>query len=336
MLKFSRLVSKAAKTSNPFFSNKSQLAKPLKLNQRRQASTWSTSGGESSKVLAVAGLVGLVGGGFFLLNTLNQPIMATTSYSSGVSSREVVVQKEAKPTISPYVQNYLFNTYKFVAAGLGLTTLSAYMAYRSGFALRLMEMNPLVSGIGFTVAIIGSAMLTRSISVENTFAKTAAFTTFNVVMGLSLCGLAFMHPSILLRAGIYTGGIVGALSFTAMNAREDRFLALGAPLMAGLAVVFLSGLTAMFLPARFAKTLSVMENIWLYGGLLVFGGMMLYDTQKLMAKAKVREDVEGYGNNRSLIGRPDFINESIGIYLNIINLFIRMVMILQNGQNKRK
>jgi growth hormone-inducible transmembrane protein len=114
-----------------------------------------------------------------------------------------------------------------------------------------------------------------------------------------------------------------------MNAKEDRFLALGAPLMIGMTIVFLSGLTTMFLPARFAATLSIMEKVWLYGGLVVFSGMMLYDTQKLMAKANYRHQIQ------SRLPPPDFINESIGIYLNIINLFVRIVTILTNSSKKK-
>jgi len=299
---------------------------------KRNNSTF-TSSSNSSKTTAILGAAGLIGGGFLLLNTLNKP-MVDRSGSSNYSGAQVALPNEyseaPKQSIPRHVQDYLFNTYKYVASGLTITSLAAYLGYKSGLAMKIMQMNPMMSGLGFLALSFGTMAWTRSVDPRNTVAKNIAFSSFNAVIGLSLCGLAFLHPQILLRAGIYTGGIVSALSFTAMNAKEDRFLSLGGPLMVGLTIVFLSGLTSMFLPARFVTTLSIMEKLWLYGGLAVFSGLMLYDTQKLMARANYRHQIQ------SNLPPPDYINESIGIYLNIINIFVRMVMILTNSSNKRK
>jgi len=170
-------------------------------------------------------------------------------------------------------------------------------------------------------------MLVRSIHKDNVIPKYLAFGLFNGVMGLGLCGLCFYQPSILLKAGLYTLGIMGALSFTAMNAKEDKFLYIGGPLMAGLTILVLSSFAGMFLPAQFARTLSVIEGLWLYGGLALFSGFVLYDTQKLMAKAKI------YASN-GILEQVDHMNDSISIYMDIINIFIRLVMILSNSNKK--
>jgi growth hormone-inducible transmembrane protein len=146
-------------------------------------------------------------------------------------------------------------------------------------------------------------------------------------MGLSLCGLAFYNPQILFRAGLYTLGLMGALSFTAMNAKEDKFLYIGGPLMAGLTILVLSSFVGMFLPARFVTTLSLIDAFWLYGGLAIFSGFVLYDTQKLMARAKINA-------SRGVLERVDYINESISLYMDIINIFIRLVQILSNSSKK--
>ncbi len=65
-----------------------------------------------------------------------------------------------------------------------------------------------------------------------------------------------------------------------------------------------------------------------YGGLILFGGFLLYDTQKIISKAE-RHPV-GWG-------APPFdpVNASIGIYMDTINIFIRIVSILAGG-NRRK
>ena len=80
-----------------------------------------------------------------------------------------------------------------------------------------------------------------------------------------------MHPAILARAGLYTAGMMGSIAFVGATAKTDKYLYLGGPLLAGVAIVALSGLAPLVVPATAARTLMVTENLWLYGGLAVFG-----------------------------------------------------------------
>ena len=58
--------------------------------------------------------------------------------------------------------------------------------------------------------------------------------------------------------------------------RNDEYLNLGAPLLAGVTVVALSSLAPMVIPMGL-RTLAITESISLYGGLAVFGGFVLYE-----------------------------------------------------------
>ena len=62
-------------------------------------------------------------------------------------------------------------------------------------------------------------------------------------------------------------------------------------------------------------------NFWLYGGLALFGGYVLYDTSVLMNRAN---------NSPSF----DPINESFKIYLDAIQIFIRLLIIFSNSKKK--
>jgi len=69
----------------------------------------------------------------------------------------------------------------------------------------------------------------------------------------------------------------------------------------------------------------------LYGGLILFGGFLLYDTQKIIAKAEGIPQ-HGYG-----IAKFDPINSSIGIYVDTMNIFIRIAqMLAMGGGSKRR
>ena len=58
--------------------------------------------------------------------------------------------------------------------------------------------------------------------------------------------------------------------------RNDKYLHLGGPLLAGVTVVALSSLAPMIIPMGI-RSLMISESISLYGGLAVFGGFVLYE-----------------------------------------------------------
>ena len=137
----------------------------------------------------------------------------------------------------------------------------------------------------------------------------------------------FLQPALLARAGLYTAGMMGSIAFVGATAKQEKYLYLGGPLLAGVAIVALSGFAPLVVPATATRTLMWTENIWLYGGLAVFGGFTLYDVQKILHHARLAE--------RGLI-KKDPVNESISLELDFINIFIRMVQILGMSQNRRK
>lgn len=134
-------------------------------------------------------------------------------------------------------------------------------------------------------------------------------------------------PALIARAGLYTMAMMGSIAFVGATAKQDKYLYIGGPLLAGLAVVVVSGLAPMVLPVTAVRTLAVTENLWLYGGLAVFGGFTLYDVQKVLYHARMAE--QG-------LMRRDAVNESISLELDFLNIFIRMVQILMMQQGRRK
>jgi growth hormone-inducible transmembrane protein len=134
-------------------------------------------------------------------------------------------------------------------------------------------------------------------------------------------------PAIIARAGLYTLAMMGSISFVGATAKQEKYLYLGGPLLAGVAIVAVSGFAPLILPATAVRTLAFTENIWLYGGLAVFGGFTLYDVQKVLMHARMAE--------RGLV-RPDPVNESISLELDFLNIFVRMVQILMMNQRRRK
>ncbi|KAF8831993.1 Bax inhibitor family protein [Lentinula edodes] len=261
-----------------------------------------------------------------------QPItwqrMALTA--AGVAGAVVVIDgflnRETRDGLSTGEQALLHDTFKYTGGGLVLTALAARSMFKSGLAFRIMTANPwLVLGVSL-VGSIGTMMGTFYTPPEKTVQKHLLWLGFNACQAATLSPLFLFSPAILSRAALYTVGIVGSLSYVGATAKNDTFLNLGGPLLAGVTVVALASLAPMALPLG-VRSLAVTEALSLYGGLAVFGGFVLYDTQKILHHARLSE--QG-------LMKADAINESIGLELDMINIFIRLVQILAMQGNNRK
>ncbi|KAH8723858.1 inhibitor of apoptosis-promoting Bax1-domain-containing protein [Phaeosphaeriaceae sp. PMI808] len=227
----------------------------------------------------------------------------------------------------PFERAYLNDTFMHTGLGVGMIGIAARALHMNGWSFRLMSANPwVVLGVGL-VGSIATMYGTMATNPNNYVQKYALWSAFNGTQALLLSPLFFMNPAILARAGLYTVGLMGSLAFVGATAKTDKYLYLGGPLLAGVAIVAISGFAPMVLPATAARTLMWTENIWLYGGLAVFGGFTLYDVQKVLHNARLAE--------RGLKPK-DPVNEAISLELDFINIFIRMVQILGMGGNRRK
>jgi len=212
--------------------------------------------------------------------------------------------------------------------GVGIIGITARAMYQSGFVYRIMATNPWIVAIGGLGLSFATMIGTRSTDPSNYVQKYGLWTAFNATQALFIAPLLFMAPPALIaRAGLYTVAMMGSISFVGATAKQEKYLYLGGPLLAGVALVAVSGLAPLVLPVTAVRTLAFTENIWLYGGLAVFGGFTLYDVQKVLMHARQAE--------RGLIKR-DAVNESISLELDFLNIFIRMVQILMMQQNRRK
>ncbi|KAN0069514.1 Inhibitor of apoptosis-promoting Bax1 domain containing protein [Elaphomyces granulatus] len=223
-------------------------------------------------------------------------------------------------------RSYLNETFLHTGLGVGIIGLAARTMHMSGWSYRLMATQPwVVIGVGL-VTSIATMYGTFYTPPENYLPKYALWTAFNLTQAALLSPLMFMSPALLARAGLYTVGMMGSIAFVGATAKQEKYLYLGGPLLAGVTVVALSGFAPLVLPATAARTLIWSERIWLYGGLAVFGGFTLYDVQKVLYHARLAE--------RGVI-KKDVVNESISLELDFLNIFIRMVQILGMRQNRK-
>ncbi|KAK4446389.1 inhibitor of apoptosis-promoting Bax1-domain-containing protein [Podospora aff. communis PSN243] len=242
----------------------------------------------------------------------------------------VVFNRETREDggMPPFERSYLNRTFLHTGLGIAIIGTTAYQMIQSGFVYRIMVTNPWVVGIGGLALSFGTMLATRAVDPDNYIPKYAFWTAFNATQAAFIAPLMTMAPPALLaRAGIYTLAMMGSISFVGATAKQEKYLYIGGPLLAGAALVAVSGFAPLVLPATAVRTLAFSENIWLYGGLAVFGGFTLYDVQKVLHHARMAQ--------RGII-KEDPVNESISLELDFLNIFVRMVQILLLQQNRRK
>lgn len=262
--------------------------------------------------LAGASVIGLGALAFYGLGLSNEV---------GTVDRAVMWPQEVKDRIR--------DTYAYFGASIGLTAASAVGVFRTPALFNIVARGGLVALGVSLAAMIGTGMVARSIPYEQGVGKKQlAWALHCAVLGAVVAPICMLGGPLLTRAAWYTAGMVGGLSTVALTAPNDKFLYMGGPLAMGLGVVFASSIASSFLPPTTALGAG-MYSIAIYGGLILFGGFILYDTQKIIYKAE-RHPV-GYG-----VQKYDPINSSMGIYTDTINIFIRIAQILAMQGGRRK
>lgn len=216
------------------------------------------------------------------------------------------------------IRDRVKKTYAYVLGGLTITGASAVGMFKAGLPKVIMRTNPwLYLGISLATSIplmIGTMVTDYD---SNPVLKHALWTGFNVSMAGGLCTVGLLGGPLIAQAMLATGCVVGGLSLVASKAKPGSLEQYDGVMGVGLGVVVAAGLGSMIFP------MPLLHSISLYGGLAVFSGLTMTDTQKLLRHAET-----------SCVYDP--IDESLGIYLDTLNIFIRVVQILSDLQNKKK
>ncbi|BES88983.1 UPF0005 [Nesidiocoris tenuis] len=309
-----------APTKSPQNVVKRNFSQDSRFGRRRRVIDLRPEAKEQSSIPFDIGKAALAGGA-------TVGVGALCYYGLGLSNKPGILENSV--VWPEYVKQRVRDTYMYFGASLGVTAASAAAAFRSPVIMNLVMKNGFMAIAATMAALIGTGALCRSIKYEPGFGvKQLSWLLHSATMGAVIAPMCFMGGPILVRAAWYTAGVVGGLSAVACCAPSDKFLYMAGPLAMGMGVVIVSSIGSAFLPPTAGLLGASLYSVSLYGGLLLMSGMVLYDTQRIVRVAETHYDT---------VERPyDPINMSIGIYLDTINIFVRIATILAGGGGNRK
>ncbi|KAI0266719.1 UPF0005-domain-containing protein [Gloeopeniophorella convolvens] len=123
---------------------------------------------------------------------------------------------------------------------------------------------------------------------------------------------AFYDNQIVLQALLITTGVFLGLTLFTLQSKYD-FSGMGPWLFGGLIALLMTGLVGAFFPFG-----STMDLVYAIGGTLLFSGYVVYDTYLI----------------NSRLSPDEYIMGAISLYLDFINLFLNILRLLNNMQNR--
>ncbi|KAE8912925.1 hypothetical protein PF005_g10567 [Phytophthora fragariae] len=139
----------------------------------------------------------------------------------------------------------------------------------------------------------------------------------SAAMGLSVSTLVavavHVDPSILVTALLLTTLVFLCFTGSALIATRRSYLYLGGILSSALSLLLLTSVLNIFTHSSF------LFNMNLYGGLFVFCGYVVFDTQMIIEKASM--------------GDKDVLAHTLGLFMDLMSIFVRiLIALLKNNK----
>ena len=231
----------------------------------------------------------------------------------GSQPRWTVRPGAAEVGIDVGLREYMLRVYNYMASGLALTGIVAYLFAQYLFANPALLRSPVMFLI--MLAPLGLVML-MSFGIQRMQASTAqmVFWLYAGVMGLSLATVfIYFTGASIARVFFITAGTFAGMSLYGYTTQRD-LSQFGAFLFMGLIGIIIAGLVNIFIGSSALQfAISVI-------GVIVFTGLTAYDTQQIKEMYYAGDDYE-MGSKKAIMG-------ALRLYLDFINLFMMLMQLL--------
>ena len=223
-------------------------------------------------------------------------------------------------TIDVGLRSYMQKVYNFMAGGLCVTALAAWIVANTSLINVFFNITPqgaTLSGFGWLAFIAPIIMVFAFNWVVNSgTAKQVQllFWGYAALMGISLTPIFLLYTnSSLVRVFLITAGSFGALSLYGYTTKRD-LTGLGSFLYMGLFGLIIALIVNMFLKSSGLDwALSII-------GVGIFSGLTAYDSQR------IRSIYSSIDSDETITKKA--LSGALGLYLDFINLFLYLLRFL--------
>ena len=207
--------------------------------------------------------------------------------------------------LPPHVRQHLIRVYNLLALSVACAACGSGLMIFTGLGKAIPFWLPMVAGF---VPLLWLNFKPPASSQ----ARTALLLTFALIEGMALAPVVKMSAAagVLGSALVLTAAVFGGFSAASFLAPRASLIALQGPMFGMLMGMMAISLLNMFYPTAFAHSLI------LYGGLALFSVFIAVDTQAMIERARC--------------GVSDPAQDALGMFLNVVNIFVRIAQILRS------
>ncbi len=235
---------------------------------------------------------------------------------------KIFTKTDAVSGVHEGLRQYMIKVYNFMAAGLCLTALSAYLVANTSLIRLFFNINQMgqvagLSGFGWLAFIAPLIMVFAFGWVLNRGTASQVqimFWAYSAVMGISLTPIVLGYTGAsLARVFLITAGMFGAMSIYGYTTKRD-LTGMGSFLFMGLIGIIIASVVNIFL-----KSPGVYYAVS-FLGVLIFVGLTAFDTQR------IRNMYTEYDSSEILTKKA--IAGALSLYLDFVNMFIYLLQFL--------
>ncbi len=215
------------------------------------------------------------------------------------------------------VNEIFVKVYRYMALGLIITALTAYITASSPSALRFLFSSSAPMLIIALLEIILVVALSAALAKLSTGVALSMFAAYSVLNGLMFSAILLVYTaSSIYQAFFSTAGMFAAMSIYGLYTKRD-LTSMGSFLRMGLWGLLIAMVINIFLGS------SMLELVTSVMGVIIFLGLTAYDTAKIKTLAESSE----WSSDENITGRIAVIG-ALELYLDFINLFLYMLRFL--------
>ena len=221
--------------------------------------------------------------------------------------KTIVIDEERQAVVGELMRN----VYVWMTGGLALTGVVAWMIANSPDLVSLIFGNQVILWGLLIAELVMVIVLSAAINKLSFISAAILFVLYSVLNGATLSSLFLVYElSSIAEIFFLTAGSFAVLAFIGTVTKKD---------LSGLGTFLIFALFGLIIASIIGMVMGRPDSIWISAlGVLIFGGLTVYDAQKIRLMMLDQDTVNEGNMKLALMG-------ALSLYLDFINLLLRLL-----------